>query len=59
MKRVTRYIEAGKKLIEQDNCNITMSEAKEIMEMANNSRLEAILYAFYMGVEAGARIKEK
>lgn len=60
MQRDMRYIETGMKRLEGKRCNLTLPELMNIIQLSDNMIGEAIVMAFYMGVEAGSRatIKE-
>jgi len=60
MTRGTTYIDAGRERIrDNDNYDMTMTELRALTERAIHEDLStAISDAFYMGIEAGARMIE-
>ena len=58
MNRINKkYMEAGMERLKGTRSNLKCFEAQQIAQSA--SMIEAIMWAFYVGVEAGARITEK
>ena len=61
MTRGKAYIEAGRERIrDNDNYDMTMGDIMTLNNIANEEDLlTALSSAYYMGVEAGARLTEK
>ena len=61
MKRGTAYINAGRERIKKDNhYSMSMGELEDFIETAcNEDIITAIANAYYMGIEAGARMTKK
>lgn len=61
MHRGEKYINEGRKRIQNNNMyGLSMTELANLIETAYDDELiSAIMEAFYMGVEAGARMVER
>ncbi len=59
MNRGKNYIDAGKNRLKGTRYNIDLTEIKNILQSAKGDNARAVADAFYMGVEAGARISQK
>lgn len=60
MTRGTAYIDAGRERIrDNDNYDMTMGEMQSLINIASEQdMLTALCSAYYMGIEAGARMIE-
>ena len=63
MRDIKKYAEAGRKRVHKNNrYDIYTSEITELMEMGSKSVTDlyyAIVNAYHMGIEAGARMAAK
>lgn len=63
MRNLRKYADAGQKRVKKhEKYDLTCSEIHKLMEKASksqNNTLDAILDAFCIGVEAGARMTKK
>ena len=60
MRNIKKYAQAGKELIKGNAYyDIQVSDVRTILDMTEENLVQAIEYAFYAGVEAGARVERK
>lgn len=58
-RNIEKHFEAGLKRMDENKRDLKSLEVEHIKILSGGSMYKAILTAFYMGVEAGARTIEK